>query len=300
MQPHQQMRYWSWNPFHLSVYISSCYLQEILLFLINALIVFLSNGKGGGICWYPDSSIRNLPKVEYLSPSWTTLIFTILQSDYCRVGFLFLWIGVILYEFPGGNLFQEGFSPETIFKMTIKFRNEELEARLARLNAQPASWQQADLVLPGFWIVREDWLRKLQRTALLSESSGVRAAAVPQSHSYPEPAVLCISEYSGVWSSHTLRPSEEITTVLMPMTVSRPLCYILWGMSFLFQQQFEIERIITFYTFWNKGLNRWGTLSKVTPLLNGKVGTWTELSAPNPMLSTTTSIVSTKIVASPL
>lgn len=74
----------------------------------------------------------------------------ILQSDYCIVGFLCLWIDVILYEFPGDNLFQEEFSPETIFKMTIKFRNEELEAGLARLNAQPASWQQADLVLPGF------------------------------------------------------------------------------------------------------------------------------------------------------
>ncbi|CAI9162098.1 unnamed protein product [Rangifer tarandus platyrhynchus] len=72
-------------------------------------------------------------------------------------------MGGILYEFPGDNLLQERFSPETLLKIIIKFLNQEGEVKPVRLDAQTTSWQQTELISPGFLTVREDGWIKLQR-----------------------------------------------------------------------------------------------------------------------------------------
>ena len=72
-------------------------------------------------------------------------------------------MGGILYEFPGNNLLQERFSPETLLKIIIKFLNQEGEVKPVRLDAQTTSWQQTELIGPGFSTVREDGRIKLQR-----------------------------------------------------------------------------------------------------------------------------------------
>ena len=43
-------------------------------------------------------------------------------------------MGGILYEFPGNNLLQERFSPETLLKIIIKFLNQEGEVKPVRLD----------------------------------------------------------------------------------------------------------------------------------------------------------------------
>lgn len=116
---------------------SRCCLGSALLTLRPALIVFVVNGEKGKQC----SPVA----AEETRPTWIS--FSIMNdTSLCsppeaslRGGFLCVWDGVTLYEFPGDTLFQEEFSPETTFKIIIKFLNEESEAKLARLSVQPGS-----------------------------------------------------------------------------------------------------------------------------------------------------------------
>ena len=89
-------------------------------------------------------------------------------------------MGGILYEFPGDNLLQERFSPETLLKIIIKFLNQEGEVKPVRLDAQTTSWQQTELISPGFLTVREDGWIKLQQACCHYKSSKGRGAATPQ------------------------------------------------------------------------------------------------------------------------
>lgn len=88
-------------------------------------------------------------------------------------------MGGILYEFPGNNLLQERFSPETLLKIIIKFLSQE-EVKLVRLDIQTTSWQQTELISPGFLTVREDGWIKLQRACCPLQVFQREGAAMPQ------------------------------------------------------------------------------------------------------------------------
>ena len=111
-------------------------------------------------------------------------------------------MGGILYEFPGDTMLQERFSPETLLKSIIKFLNQEGEVKPVRLDAQTTSWQQTELISPGFLTVREDGWIKLQRACCplqVSQREGSSHATVFFS---PEP-VLCCSKCEYELPAHT-------------------------------------------------------------------------------------------------
>lgn len=141
-------------------------------------------------------------------------------------------MGGILYEFPGNNLLQERFSPETLLKIIIKFLNQEGEVKPVRLDAQTTSWQQTELIGPGFSTVREDGRIKLQRACWPLQVFQREGSSHATVFFYPEP-VLCFSKCVSVSSLHTPTPSDEMMMgVTGNLKMPWPLCPILNRTSF--------------------------------------------------------------------
>lgn len=140
-------------------------------------------------------------------------------------------MGGILYEFPGDNLLQERFSPETLLKIIIKFLNQEGEVKPVRLDAQTTSWQQTELISPGFLTVREDGWIKLQQACCplqVFQREGSSHATVFFS---PE-SVLCCSKCVSMSCLHTPMPSDKMIMGMVNLKMPWPLCPVLNRASF--------------------------------------------------------------------